>query len=161
MPRARLVLLAFASPLGLGVLAACGWDWRVRADDTPDEAGVAGEAGAETGPRVDAGADVTSARDAEAGLPAVDCRALAEDVDRTRKDARACELGKGQCLSTVKDQCDCKVVVAVPGSAKVIAYEQAVAALRASGCALGCASSCPASSPSNCLQQPTEIVCVP
>jgi hypothetical protein len=108
----------------------------------------------------DAAADAAENADADAaGAP--DCVALAASVDRARKDARACELGKGQCLSALKDQCDCDVVIAVPGSSKAIAFESAVSALRASGCPKGCAASCAPSTPRNCLQQLGDVVCVP
>lgn len=159
MVRARTVprLLALAALTG-----ACAHDWSVRADAdagaTPIDDG--GPVPIEAGPS-DAGIDAAVDANPGDGATSPDCTALAIDLGAKRKAARACQLGQGQCLSTLKDQCDCDVVIAVPGSSSAIAYASAVTGFKASGCPKGCASQCAATTPRNCLQQGADVTCVP
>ncbi len=101
----------------------------------------------------DAGSDVDAS--------AADCDALRAEVEAKRKAARRCVLASGQCTEIVKDQCDCDVVIAIPGSAAVATYEAAVTAFESSGCARGCAQTCAATTPRNCLQNGADVLCVP
>lgn len=160
--RAQFRLGCLASFAGMALacrgLAACGFDWTVR--ETPEEAGVAEAGGRDSAFDVDA-SDAASPIDAalaDASVP--DCTALFAEVTRTRKAAIACKLSSGQCTAAVKDQCNCDVVVALPGSAETAAYKQAVLDLVASGCELGCGTGCGASTIRNCLQQGADVICV-
>lgn len=146
----------------VALTSACAHDWSVRAD--VDAAAVptddGGPSPVEAGPS-DASVDARGDAPSGDGATSPDCTALGIDLGAKRKAARSCQLGQGQCLSTVKDQCDCDVVIATSGSPQTIAYLSAVTALKASGCERGCASQCAPTTPRNCLQQPTEITCVP
>lgn len=146
--------------LAVPAVTACSLDFTVRPD--PGDAGAPFEAGAADGEARDATSDAeapeTGGPDADAGP---DCTALANDVDAKRKAARACTLASGHCTTTVKNQCDCDVVVAVAGSAAVAAYQAAVEAFKSSGCFLGCTGSCAATTSKNCLQNGSDVLCFP
>lgn len=151
----RLVALA-------ALTGACAHDWTVRADGDAGPSAIddGGPLPVEAGP-TDAGIDVAVDATPGDGATGPDCTALANDLGAKRKAARVCQLGQGQCLSTVKDQCDCDVVIAASGSPAAIAYVSAVNAFKASGCEKGCAQQCASTTPRNCLQQGADVTCVP
>lgn len=146
----------------IAFMAGCSLDFAVRpqpADGgSPPDAGDASDADAPD----DAGMSDVTVVDANGDADAAeDCAALAAKVDARRKETRKCTLASGHCQTTVTNQCGCAVVVAVAGSASVIAYQEAVDELKKSSCALGCGPSCPAITSKNCLQQNTEVLCFP
>lgn len=152
-PTAAAVLVAVAT------LGACTLDWEVRPDPgtspeaaSPDVAADASSEGSASDASVDANDD--------GGAP---CDALLANVAAARTAARACQLGQaGQCTSTVKDECDCNVVVRLATDAKTDAFVAAVTAYRAS-CSPSCAA-CPQEKPPAtwaCLQSGSLIECFP
>ena len=142
--------------------AGCSLDFTVRSQ--PADGGSAPDANdaSDANPSEDAGSDVAvvdATPDADA---AADCTALALEVETNLKNARACVLASGQCMTTVKDQCNCDVVIAVAGSASVAIYEASVTDYKASGCALGCSDAgCPSTGSRNCLQKGGIVECFP
>jgi hypothetical protein len=144
------------------LLAGCSLDFTVRPQ--PVEGGVPTDAGPDADAPLDAAPDVIDAGpdvEVDANDSGPDCLALADEVDSKRDAARACTLAAGHCQQTVKNQCDCDVVIAVPGSADVIKYQEAVDRLVKSGCPLGCPGVCPMTTPRNCLQNGTLVRCSP
>jgi hypothetical protein len=141
---------------------ACNLDWNVRPDPVDGGTIVGRDASDErsSGGR-DAGADGPSmVTDADTGV-GVDCAALTAELDDRRKTARRCSFQVGECLESVKDACDCDVVIGRSGSAETSAYASSVARLKESGCPLGCGA-CPATTPRNCLSKATGVIeCFP
>ena len=94
---------------------------------------------------VESGIDAPDDAAAE-GSDADPCDALRAAVVSTLDKAKKCTFGtSGQCSTTVRDECDCDVVVSVAGSTEATAYVQAVADLHAASCppSPACAASCP------------------
>jgi len=151
-------LACAAAPL----LAACSLDWDVRPDPGDTSTDAASDAAPEGGARADASGPLDAAPK-DGASDATDCTALAADVARTRPRARACQLAQtGQCKTTVKDECNCDVVVRLPSSPETDAYVAAVAAFTAS-CTAACAA-CPQLVPSaswGCVQNPVAVECYP
>ena len=141
---------------GLG-LAAC-FDWTVRADTAPNDAGV------DSSQRPDAvasdgGTELEGATPPDAGP--VDCVALVEEARALRKAARVCQLASGHCATKVRDECDCEVFVAIATSATTESLTTKAAETRAAGCTSHCGT-CP-SLPlqGGCVQVGTEFTCSP
>ena len=156
MAPARRRIVAFSVFLGAG----CSLDFTVRPD--PGDAGSppadAGDAAIDSSPPVDASdADAVIVADADGGP---DCDALAKEVAAKRDAARKCTLASGQCMSTVKDQCECDVVIAVGGSPAAASFEEAAKRYKTSGCTLGC-STCTTPTNKNCLQTGSDVSCFP
>lgn len=142
-------------------MAGCSLDFTVRPQ--PADGGSSPEAGADA----DAGDRPNDAGTGEAGDgspldadAAVDCDALELEVKAKLDAARACTLASGHCTTTVKDQCNCDVVIAVTGSPAASDYEAAVTKYKASTCALGCGT-CPSTANRNCLQKGGIVECYP
>jgi hypothetical protein len=152
-PAVRALL---AGALVAAALVACTLDWEVR----PDPAPVA-EAGADVvAPATEAGADVmTPVVDAAPGKDA-DCTTLAADVEDKKAKARVCTLAPGECQQTVKDACDCDVVVTNAGASATSDYVAAVAAFKAK-CKATCKPTCPPTFGHACLQSGVKIECYP
>ena len=148
------------------VLSACALDWSVR--PSPDDASA---------PMTDAGADAT---DAPAALDAADtsvptdapvspeaaaCDGLTIDVAQKRAKARDCQLTtSGQCMTTVDDQCGCKVVVTFPNATATSDYTAAVANLITQCGKPACTTQCPQLVPQTswgCLSSPGGVSCFP
>jgi hypothetical protein len=109
-------------------MAACGLDWTVRSN--PDDASPVGEGGpdvvADTQLGVDV-ADATTEMDAPLSPDAQACAVLAADVAAKKKKARECQFGAaGQCTTTVKDECDCDVIIRLQASTPTTDYTKAV-----------------------------------
>ncbi|MDB4993969.1 MAG: hypothetical protein JWM74_1401 [Myxococcaceae bacterium] len=106
-------------------------------------------------------APVDAALDASDAGP---CAALHDDVVLKRKKARECNLGtSGQCSTTVKDECNCDVVIRNATSAETNAYKAAVSALTTK-CAVDCSAACPQIGlPASwaCLNNSGDIRCTP
>lgn len=138
---------------------ACTLDWDVRPDPGLSTDGAATDA-------IEAANDGTTTTDALNDAPpidAADCAGLEADVVAKKPLARACQLGQsGQCTTTVKDECNCDVVVRFASDPNTDAYVAAIAAYRAS-CTPSC-QACPQLSPPAswaCLQSGSVIACVP
>jgi hypothetical protein len=135
--------------------AACSLDFTAR--PATDDAGSPPDAAAP-----DATSDAPSVDAADAGTTdadaAVDCEALIAEVGTKKTAARMCSLGAGNCQTTTKDQCDCDVVIADPGSDAVTKYQQAVDRLKMSACAKGC-TTCIAVTNKNCLSTTEGTLC--
>lgn len=150
----RFLAGAFAALLGAlpsTAVIGCSLGWDVRsapADAEPDTqiTGQDVEENKEAGTEIDASDDVADVPDSS-----VDCAALVTDLEAKKKAARACVLSSNQCTSTIVDQCNCNVVIAVGGSQEVIAYQTAIQNFVDSGCPKGCAASCPSTTTKNCL----------
>lgn len=154
--RGRTLTLPGGLLCGLG-LAAC-FDWTVRTDTGPNDAGL----DASLRPDVlasDGGAELEGAVPADAGP--VDCVALVDEARALRKAARVCQLASGHCSTKVRDECDCDVFVAVAASASTEALTTKAAETRAAGCTSHCGT-CP-SLPlqGGCVQVGTEFTCSP
>lgn len=133
---------------------ACTLDWQVRPDPAP-----AAEAGTDAQTQGDGGADAASPIDAAPGSDA-ECATLAADVDAKKAKARVCTLTPGECQQTVKDACDCDVVVTNTGASSTSAYLAAVAAFKAK-CKASCPNTCPPTLGRNCIQSISGIACYP
>lgn len=149
----RFLAGAFAALLGTLpslVVVGCSLGWDVRsapADAEPDVQSTGEDVvEEEAGPEADAEGDVAETLDGSK-----DCTALASDLEAKKKAARQCVLSSNQCTSTIVDQCNCAVVIAVGGSQEAIAYESAIQNFVDSGCPKGCAASCPSTTTKNCL----------
>ena len=162
---ARPVLRA----LGLGasfaaVVLACSLDWAVRLDDVdasrPEDGGP--EDNTPQDGSIDAEREDAPANDADATIT-VECVALYDQLDAALKNARQCvTLGVSECQQTVKDVCDCDVVVRQVGSSQAKDYEKTVAKLRDSGCPTGCTGAlCPSTNGRGCLSKPSGFECYP
>ncbi|MBS2016380.1 MAG: hypothetical protein JST00_26080 [Deltaproteobacteria bacterium] len=159
-PATRLLARTAVTVLvAVAALGACTLDWEVRPDP-----GVPSEA-ASPDVATDAGADAATP---DAPLDATEddgaaCAALLANVTSARAAARSCQLGQaGQCTSTVKDECDCNVVVRLASDPKTDAFVAAVASYRVS-CSPSCAA-CPQEKPPAtwaCLQSGSVIECFP
>ena len=150
-------LLAFCSAC---VLAnGCSLDFTVRPD--PGDASADGATDVLVERVQDALAEGDAVQDGDA--PSVDCQALRDEVEAKLKSARACTLASGHCQSTIKDQCECDVVIATPGSTAAGAYADAVARLKNTTCERGCSPSpgCPLTTNRNCLQKGAIVECYP
>lgn len=139
----------------IAFMAGCSLDFTVRPD--PADGGSPQDGGPDANqPDGDSGGDVTVADAGDASSAdvdaAVDCKGLADDVDAKLKAARTCVLASGQCTTTLKNQCDCDVVIASNGSTQASSYQDAVAKFKSSGCVLGCTGTCASTANRNCLQ---------
>ncbi len=139
----RLALAGAIAGVTAAIAAGCSLGWEVRPD--PGEAGapdtsVLDVALTESGTDApgDVGADVVEA-DADP------CAARRAAVAKARAGARKCTFPSAtQCKVTVKDECDCDVIVASAASAETTLYSEAVAAFLADACAPSPAcASCP------------------
>lgn len=138
-------------------LFACALDWDVR----PDPGTGADSAGPDANDATTDSATADATNDAPVGDGA-DCAGLLADVAAKKPVARACQLASGQCTTSVKDECDCDVVVALASGPKTDAYVAAIAAYRAA-CTPSCAA-CPQLPPSGswaCLQSGGVVECFP
>ena len=126
--RARFVMLVGVLGGALAALApACTLDWRVRPDPGDGAAAESSRPDVTVG---DAGLDGPADAPGDSEPDADPCAVLREDVAKARSKAKECKLGTaGQCTTTVKDECDCDVVVRAAGSTENSAYANAVAAL--------------------------------
>ena len=144
-----LVFSCFAGLSALGMVA-CSFDWSVRrAPDADADAAVIIDASDEP-------VDATATEDTsfEAGQVVGDgaptCADLEAAINKAETNARACTLGAGQCMMTVKDQCDCAVYIAVPNSSAANKLTAAVTTYLNS-CTPSC-SGCPVGAVGSCLQ---------
>lgn len=155
------LLVRHAAPTFVAATAlfayACALDWDVRPDP-----GTGVDSGAtEAGDAATDSATGDAPSDAPAG-DAADCAALLADVTTKRTLARSCQLASGHCTTSVKDECDCDVVVKLAVDSKTDAYLAAVAAYRVA-CTPSCAA-CPQLPPSGswaCLQSGSVVECFP
>lgn len=130
LARARFVGLCGVFGGALAALTpACGLDWTVR-DDPGD--GPRPESSRPDVVVIDGGPD-GPADGPDTSLPdANPCVGLGEDVATARLKAKECAFGTaGQCTTTVKDECDCPVVVRASGSTQNTTYAKAIADLLA------------------------------
>lgn len=137
---------------------ACTLQWDVRPD--PGDAAAPNDGGPDRPDTADAmGVDVAPVPDAEAGP---DCAALATAAREARALAKSCMLSMGQCTMSVKDECDCDVVVRSTSSQNTTDYLAAVAAWK-SACKPPC-TGCPQLTPPAswaCLQTGAMPECKP
>jgi hypothetical protein len=155
---ARLRLLRAVGTFAL--LTGCTLDWAVRPDPPFVDGGV--DAGPDTVAPSDANAPADATVTDSDATPSVDCAALRSKVDTARKTARTCTLTIGECQQTVKNECDCDVVIRQVGSSQATAYVNAVRELLDSGCPTGCTGAlCPSTTGRNCLQNPSGPECYP
>lgn len=153
-----MLVAALATSIIGAIACACALDWDVRPDPGTNPDVLVPEAATEAATDAPAADAETDATPADAG----ECEALLADVGAKKLLARGCQLASGQCTTTVKDECECDVVVALPSGSKTDVYVAAVAAYRAS-CTPSCAA-CPQLGVSTswaCLQSGGEIRCVP
>jgi hypothetical protein len=152
---------------GLGGLAflACSLDWQVRSDpgaqpSPPDAANERGEDHFVPVPVEDAGDAAVIPVDADSDADASDrCAALQAELLAQLNKARACSFLTGECQLTVKDQCNCDVVVANPDASATTDFRSSVAQLKAE-CSLACGT-CPSTTGRACLAKGTKIECYP
>lgn len=152
-----LALVAATSIVG-AIPCACALDWDVRPDPGTGPDVITPGTSAEAGPDATESDAATDGTTAEAS----DCEPLLASVASAKALARSCQLASGQCTTTVKDECDCDVVVALASSPKTDDYLAAVAAYRAS-CTPACAACPQLGVPGTwlCLQSGAEIRCSP
>ena len=146
------------------LLAACSYDWTPGSGATPEDAGHDADAGLVDGhdgaaatdaPAVDAtGQDATGPSDAVVdvvGEP--DCAALQNAVQAALPGALYCKgtppPDPTACTTAVQDPCGCTLYVGEPGAA-VTDYQNAVKALKDSGCTIACGT-CPATQKGLCI----------
>ena len=129
-PNARALGVALLGMLGGALSAfapACSLDWTVRADPAD---GAALDSSGPDGAVGETGSDAPADAPGDSAIDAGPCSTLAADVAKARAKAKECQLGTaGQCTTTVKDECDCDVVVRAASSVEDAAYATAIAAL--------------------------------
>jgi len=154
-----MLVAALATSIVGAVSVACALDWDVRPDPGTSPDVLVPDAATDATGTDATGTDAeTDATETDAGQ----CEPLLADVTAKRTLARACQLASGQCTTTVKDECDCDVVVALATGSKTDDYTAAVAAYRAS-CTPSCAACPQLGVPGSwfCLQSGGEIRCAP
>ena len=161
LARARLVGIfgVFGGALA-ALVPACGLDWTVRED--PGD-GPVPESSRPDVTVVEGGRDgPLDAPDGADGAPDK-CVTLGASVKTAKFRAKECTVGaSGQCATTVQDECECPVVVKLPGAnARNTAYADAIAALNAQ-CAAQVQAGClpcpglPAMASWACLVRPAD-----
>ncbi len=148
---------ALAIVAGAALFVACTLDWQVRPDPgtTPPDLDASTEASAST----EADAAAPAPADAEAGT-STDCTALRAEAAAVLQAARKCGFAVGECQPTVKDDCNCDVVVARADGADTNAYRAKVERMKAE-CPRACGS-CPSVASRACLQKGNgQIECYP
>jgi hypothetical protein len=159
-PVARTLALG---ALGGAVFVGCSLDWTVRLDAPANSStDAAGEVGSTDGTSPDDATDAGSVGDGADGSTAA-CAVLVAEVASSLKLARECTLGSAtDCKQTVTNECNCDVVVRLPGSEQATRYQNAVNALLDAGCPTGCSGGlCPSTSSRACLQQGASVACYP
>jgi hypothetical protein len=150
-----------ASSSCAAAMMACSLDWAVRSDPgaSPESGGDVADA------RSGDDSDAATSSDAPMLVDSAYCMALAAEVARTKTKARECQLVvAGQCTTSVKDECECDVVVRFAGAVATTDYANAIGALRAA-CekSLACkpCPQLPLMGSWKCLQQGLPVECYP
>lgn len=153
-----MLVAAVATSIVGAIPCACALDWDVRPAPVTSSDVLVPEAATEAA----ADATGTDAETDAAETDAAQCEPLLADVAAKKTLARSCQLASGQCTTTVKDECDCDVIVALASGSKTDDYVAAVAAYRAS-CTPSCVACPQLGVPGTwaCLQSGGEIRCTP
>ena len=138
----RRWLLFLGLYAGVTTFAACTYDWpagRPSASDAapdgpPSDASLVDRLGSDAG---DATPDAVPPPDAGPDS-APNCAKLLSDVAQTRSPAKKCQQGISLCAVKLLDECDCNTYVDEAGTQNVLAYQKAVAALKAVPACLRC-----------------------
>jgi len=133
----------------LASFSACTYAWPT--STSPLDAGADGP----TDASLDHAADVVDATAADVTTdapPPTDgggpdsanpCLRLLNDITNTRGPAKKCLQGSSFCAVSIKDECSCDTFIDEAGTQNVVAYQAAVAAFVAAGCAKVTAGYCP------------------
>ena len=145
MMRGSRVALGGAIAGAASVIAAgCSLGWEVRPDPGAPDTSVpdVGVSDTATDGATDAPDDVVADGDATDADP---CDGLRPSLAKARADAKKCAFPSvTQCKVTVKDECDCDVIVATAASSETTAYGEAVAKFLGASCPHVPACACPA-----------------
>lgn len=116
------------------VAAGCSLDFTVRPQPS-DAGGSPPDGGTDSDSPIGDAAEEEPISDAGLGdADAAACKALFDDMDAKLKTARACALSSGHCMTTVKNHCDCEVLVAQPNNKPTNDYVAAVNAFKSANC---------------------------
>ncbi len=134
----------FAASL-LASFTACTYEWP--AGTGPQDAAADAPTDATLVDRLSSDAPFDVAADAQPLTDAgpeggVDCAALKAAVASKRGPAKQCPNIGPYCVFKIFDECDCESWVIDASSSAALGYESAIAALKASGCAIPCGT-CP------------------
>ena len=159
MPARPVVRALCLGALGAAVFWGCTLDWTVRGDVVPGSSSGSPEASSEAArPLGDASDTEAETPDAEAGA----CTTLTTTLVDARKRARECTtVGPlTECQVTVKDECDCDVVVRLLGVPRTTELQNAVKAFVDAGCSKACPL-CKPTTGKSCLANGGPLECYP
>ena len=144
--RERVLLASVIAAFVLAIAAGCSLSWEVRPD--PGDGSAAPETSLPDVHVPDTGLDAPDDVATDVDVPDADpCDGLRAALVRAKANAKKCAFPSStQCKVTVKDECDCDVIVATAASSETTSYSDAVAAFLGASCAHvpACEPLCPA-----------------